>query len=102
MIFVPRGDSSYLATLTVCPTLLKRIKTGQLDDPHLLKLRTEVEDGKRTEFVITTKNALRYDGRLVVPNNLELKWEIMSEAHDTPYLIHPGSMKMHRDLREYY
>ncbi|KAL5565172.1 hypothetical protein UlMin_028336 [Ulmus minor] len=99
---IPPGDCGYLATLTVCPTLLERIKAGQLEDQYLLKIRTKVEDGKRTNFVITTDEALRYNGRLVVPNNLELKREIMSEAHDTPYSIHPGSTKLYRDLREHY
>ena len=33
---------------------------------------------------------------------LELNREIMSEAHDTPYSIHPGSTKLYRDLREHY
>ena len=54
-----------------------------------------MEDGKRADFVITTDEALRYNGRLVVPNNLELKREIMSEAHDTPYSIHHGSTKLY-------
>ena len=98
----PRGGCGYLTTLKIRPTLLKIIKTEQLEDPHLLKLRTKVEDGKRIDFVITTDEALCYNGRLVVPNNLDLKREIMSEAHDTPYSIHPESTKMYRYLREHY
>ena len=61
-----------------------------------------MEDGKLIDFVITTDEVLRYNGRLVVPNNLELKQEIMSEAHDTPYLILLGNTKMYRDLRKHY
>ena len=66
-----------------------------MEDQYLLKLRTEVEDGKRTDFVVTTDKAFRYNGKLVVLNNLELKREIISEAHDTLYSVYPGSMKMY-------
>jgi len=37
-----------------------------------------------------------------VPNDPELKREIMEEAHGTTYAVHIGSTKMYKDLKEYY
>lgn len=37
-----------------------------------------------------------------MPNDPVLKRKIMEEAHETFYLVHPGSTKMYKDLKEYY
>ena len=38
--------------------------------------------------------------RLVVPKNLELRKQILDEAHLSRYSIHPGSNKMYQDLKQ--
>ena len=40
--------------------------------------------------------------RLCVPDVIELKKEILEEAHNSPYAMHPGSTKMYCTLKEYY
>ena len=45
---------------------------------------------------------LRYTGRLCVPDVGELRQQILAEAHNSRYFIHPGVTKMYRDLREDY
>lgn len=40
-----------------------------------------------------------YRDRICVPNKEDLKYDIMNEAHNTPYTAHPGSTKMYRDLK---
>ena len=40
--------------------------------------------------------------RLCVPYVIELKKEIMEEAHSSAYVMHPGSTKMYRTLRDHY
>lgn len=37
-----------------------------------------------------------------VPIDVELKRELMREAHETLYSIHPGSTKMYKDLKEQF
>jgi len=61
-----------------------------------------VAEGKCFDYVIIADGALQYGNRLVVPNNEELKQEIMREAHRTPYSIHPRCTKMVRDLRKHF
>ena len=45
---------------------------------------------------------LRYQGRLCVLDVGELRQHILAEAHNSRYSIHPGAIKMYRDLREVY
>ncbi|KAL8147704.1 hypothetical protein AgCh_005141 [Apium graveolens] len=53
--------------------------------------KLEIEDGK---------GILRFSSRIWIPNGAELKDEILRDAHNSRYSIHPGSTKMYRDLRE--
>ncbi|KAJ8750345.1 hypothetical protein K2173_014260 [Erythroxylum novogranatense] len=40
--------------------------------------------------------------RLCIPDVQEVKDEIMDEAHNAPYAMHPGSTRMYQDLREHF
>ncbi|GJZ83048.1 hypothetical protein Tco_0648221 [Tanacetum coccineum] len=46
------------------------------------------------------KEAQRDDDRLCVPNDQALREKVMTEAHSSPFTIHPGSTKMYRDLKQ--
>ena len=41
-------------------------------------------------------------GRIYVPNDEEIKKQILYEAHNIPYAMHPGTTKMYRDLKKYF
>ena len=41
-------------------------------------------------------------GRLCVSKNEQIKKEILKEAHNTKFSIHPGGTKMYRDLKQMY
>ncbi|KAK4389876.1 hypothetical protein Sango_2324600 [Sesamum angolense] len=70
-------------------------------DPYLLKMKTNVQEGKNNQFIIQD-DGMRLNGkRVCVPNVEELRTEIMHEAHYAPYM-HPGNTKMYWDLRPYY
>ncbi|WMV25251.1 hypothetical protein MTR67_018636 [Solanum verrucosum] len=45
---------------------------------------------------------LRYQGRLCVPKVGKLRQQILTEAHNSRYSIHPGATKMYRDLRKVF
>ena len=40
--------------------------------------------------------------RLCVPDVGDLRREILDEAHNAPYAMHPGTTKMYNTLRQYY
>lgn len=37
-----------------------------------------------------------------IPNDTELKEEILHEAHSSKYTVHPGSTKMYQDIHKHY
>jgi hypothetical protein len=49
--------------------------------------------------VIGDDDVLRYRDRLCVPDVDDLMRELMVEAHQTVYTMHPGSTKMIKTLR---
>uniref|UniRef100_A0A2N9IPW9 Reverse transcriptase n=1 Tax=Fagus sylvatica TaxID=28930 RepID=A0A2N9IPW9_FAGSY len=100
-IEVVMGHSgAYLASLSVQPTLIERIKLSQSGDSQLVKIMDEVQSGKKPMFNISDDGVLKFGNRLCVPNDPSIKKDILEEAHRSSYTIHPGSTKMYRDLRE--
>ena len=50
--------------------------------------------------MIDSEGTLRLDTGLCVPDVVELRKEIMEEAHFSAYSIHPGSTKRYQDLKD--
>ena len=76
----------------------------QASDTWIANRVLEIKDGSiKTEgWSIETDGSVKLNGRLVVPDSLELKREIMDEAHKSKYSIHPGETKMYRDLKRQF
>ncbi|KAE8661615.1 Detected protein of confused Function [Hibiscus syriacus] len=68
-----RGDSVICAELTLKPSRLDRIKEFQARDE-----------------------------KLVIPDDDELKKDLLTEAHCSPLTMHPGGNKMYMDLKSRY
>ncbi|KAL4336182.1 hypothetical protein GQ457_07G005600 [Hibiscus cannabinus] len=63
----------------------------------------DIAEGKPTEFRFRDEGVLCFKDRIVVPNDSELRRTILTEAHSSPFAMHPSSTKMYRDLKgEYY
>ncbi|KAL5571687.1 hypothetical protein UlMin_021284 [Ulmus minor] len=92
--------SGQLSTLTLQPTIFDGIKGAQELDPQLLKLKEQVLEGKNVEFSVSTDEIMHFKGRLCIPSDAQLKEQLLSEAHTTPYSVHPGATKMYQDLKE--
>lgn len=89
-----------LGTLTLQPTLIDQIRDDQGIDPKLLKIRQELEEGNYPNFSISNSGLLTFKDRVCLPNNESIIRQVMTEAHNTPYTVHPGTTKMYRDLKE--
>ncbi|XP_073153285.1 uncharacterized protein [Henckelia pumila] len=90
-----------LSALTMVPSLLDKIRTGQASDQQLLtwKLKDEAKGGA----LYTVKDGIvHHKGRKWVPAVDLLREDVMTEAHTIPYSIHPGSTKMFKDLQMLY
>ncbi|KAK8680679.1 hypothetical protein V6N13_109619 [Hibiscus sabdariffa] len=62
----------------------------------------DIAEGKPTEFRFGDEGILCFKDRIVVPDNRELRRTILTEAHSSPFSMHPGSTKMYRDLKDEY
>ena len=91
---------SQIATLCIRPLLHDQIREEQEKDEKLVEIRKEVQMGKRDDFQISTNGILRINGRMCIPNNEGIKRQLLEEAHQTLYSIHPGATKMYQDLKK--
>ena len=95
-IRIPNESAEAIYTMTFQPELLEKIRCCQNE--------VMSQDDDLTGEEITTQKdnegILRFASRIWIPNVVELKEEIMRDAHNSKYSIHPGSTKMYRDLKE--
>ncbi|KAJ4981487.1 hypothetical protein NE237_032324 [Protea cynaroides] len=91
--------------LKITSDLIDEVKVAILQDPHLKTVQEDLEKGKSNpEFTLDSDKVLKYHRRLCIPEskNSNIRNRIMTEAHYTPYSVHPGSTKMYHDLRRLY
>ncbi len=84
-----------LGALSIRPTFFEEIMARQMDEPKLVKLREQANEGKAEGFTIHEDGSLRFKGRWCVPDGCEsLKDNLLNEAHNSRYSVHPGGDKM--------
>ncbi|KAL0536700.1 hypothetical protein IC582_025660 [Cucumis melo] len=91
-----------LAQLTVQPILRQKVIDAQSNDPYLVEKRGLAEAGQTAEFSLSSDGGLLFERRLCVPSDSAVKTELLSEAHSSPFSMHPGSTKMYQDLKRVY
>ena len=102
VIFEAEDSGALLTTFHVRPLLVDHILAGQSQDPQMIKLKEEIEKGKKAEFQIRDDGMIVKGQRMCVPEYGELKIDIMEEAHSSANAMHLGSTKMYRTLKENY
>ena len=95
-------SGTLVAAFHVRPVLVDGVRDLQAQDPYLMKLRSKIEAGQQSNFTLRGDGTLVLGQRLCVPDVIELKKEIMEEAHSSAYAMHPGSTKMYRTLKDHY
>ena len=53
-------------------------------------------------WAIQIDGSLQYKGWVMVPQSTDLREEILKEFHCSRFAVHPGDMKIYRDLRRQY
>jgi hypothetical protein len=89
-------------TMEVEPTLEVEIWEGQLEDAKLKEIRQLIQDNKTSDFSEDSQGTLWLGKWICVPDLKPIKESILREAHDSAYSIHPGSIKMYKDLKTRY
>ena len=59
----------------------------------------QIGDSKGTEFTVNENGVLYYKDWVCVPDDNDLRKDILEKAHSGSFAIHPSSTKMYRDLR---
>nr|GEZ93722.1 reverse transcriptase [Tanacetum cinerariifolium] len=95
-----RGQHGHWASLRVEPDLISRIKEAQKEDSEIWTIVENLD--KQVEFHLDNDNVLWQDTRLVVPNDASLREALLTEAHSSPFPVHPGSTKMYHDLKQHF
>nr|GFD43915.1 putative reverse transcriptase domain-containing protein [Tanacetum cinerariifolium] len=75
-------------------------KEAQKEDVEIWTIVENLD--KQVEFRLDDDNVLWQDTRLVVPNDVSLREALLTEAHSSPFSVHPGSTKMYHDLKQYF
>ena len=57
---------------------------------------------KKSDFSVSIDKVIRFQGRLCVPCDGSIKEEILIEAHNSPYSVHPSTTKIYNDLKILY
>nr|GFD46525.1 retrotransposon protein, putative, Ty3-gypsy subclass [Tanacetum cinerariifolium] len=91
-----RGQHGYWVSLRIEPDLISWIKEAQKEDSEIWIIVENLD--KQVKFCIDENNVLWQDTRLVVPNDASLREALLTNAHSSPFSVHPGSMKMYHDL----
>nr|XP_027065386.1 uncharacterized protein LOC113691448 [Coffea arabica] len=86
----------------ITSTLISRIKEAQKDDFQVQKWKEKVEKGTIPDFNMNSDGILRYRNRLVVPQDKDIKREILEESHRSQYTVHLDTTKMYQDLKKLY
>nr|GFA95132.1 retrotransposable element Tf2 [Tanacetum cinerariifolium] len=87
-------------SLRIEPDLIYRIKEAQKEDSEIWAIVENLD--KQVKFRLDDDYVLWQDTRLVVPNDVSLREALLTEAHSSPFSVHPGSTKMYHDLKQYF
>jgi hypothetical protein len=91
-----------IANMKIRPMLYDKIKEAQHKDEKLQQVKDGIPQGKQPGFHVKEDGMIMYNQRMCVPNEADLKKEILEEAHCSSYAMHPGTTKMYKTLKETY
>jgi hypothetical protein len=91
-----------LMVMEVGSSLLQEIRRGQVEDEKIQEIKRNIKEERSPGFSDNDQGVLWNKGRIHVPNIKELKDNILCEAHESTYSIHPGGNNMYHDLKATY
>ncbi|KAM2326773.1 hypothetical protein ACFX1X_025959 [Malus domestica] len=96
-------SEAFLASFQVRPVLVDLILEAQMVDEEIQEMVQLRNEGKKKDLRIRESDGmLIQENKMYVPNNEELKKEILDDAHCSAYAMHPGGTKMYHTIRPFY
>jgi hypothetical protein len=65
-------------------------------------IHEKIEADKANFFRKDNQGVIWFKEHIVVPKDVEVRQQILDEAHLSRYYIHPRSTKMYQDLKQHY
>ncbi|KAL4282512.1 hypothetical protein GQ457_16G022250 [Hibiscus cannabinus] len=87
-------EQKFLSELQVQSDLVSRIRELQRMDPELHKISDNLDAKHNSDFSVKTDGLLYFKDRMCVPNDDRLRKEMLDEAHQISFSIHPGSKSL--------
>ena len=69
-------------------------------DASLNRVREQLGSDEAKDFALSDDGILRFQGRICVPNDVEVRKLILEEGYKSRLSLHPGMTKMYQDLKE--
>jgi len=88
------------STLTISSDFLSSVRERQLLDASLNRVRERLGSDEAKDFVLGNGGILRFQSRICIPDDVEVKRLILEEGHKSRLSLHPGMTKMYQDLKE--
>jgi hypothetical protein len=96
---IPYGTLNQLKLESI---LLQKIIDAQRNDKGMKHIHEKIKAGEANCFRRDNQGIVWFNNRIVVPKDVEIRLQILDEAHLSRYSIHPGSTKMYQDLKQHY
>ncbi|KAM2166505.1 hypothetical protein ACFX1R_040507 [Malus domestica] len=96
-------EEALLANFQVRPILINRVLEAQMSDEETQEIIQARNQGRKKDFRIReTDGMLMQESIMHVPNNAELKKEILDKVHISAYAMHPEGTKIYHTIRPFY
>jgi len=86
--------------LVITNEFLKRVKEKQLEDLKLKNILSLLGTNKAKDFFLGADDIVRFQKRICIPEDHELKQIVLSKGHKSKLNLRPGMTKMYQDLKK--
>nr|GEY97556.1 retrotransposable element Tf2 [Tanacetum cinerariifolium] len=103
LMCIPFTDVAQVANAARNYEILHKRDDDDAKRPDKREIWTILENlDEQTEFRLEEDDVLWQGTRLCVPNDASLREALLTEAHSSPFSVHPGSTKMYHDLKQHF
>jgi len=88
------------SNLTISSDFLDSVRERQLLDVSLNRVKEQLGSDEARDFALGNDGILRFQGRVCVPDDVEVKRLILKEWHKSRLSLHPDMTKMYQDLKK--
>lgn len=101
MVLSGHGMDGALVNLQMEPTLISRIKEAHKEDSEIQGIIQNTQDGKTSDFNVDGHGIIWLMGQFCVSKSV-VREELLAEAHNSPFSVHPGCTKMYKDMKDQF